>query len=129
MNTKNEVHVNINNRELVIYGYENLEYLQKVAVYLNNKKTECKKAEGFSKMDLEMQNIMLEINIVDEYFKIEERAKEAEAELKKKEEELYQLKHEFIAQKEKMAKLQEELAQVGQAFEACKRKLVKKESN
>ena len=126
MNTKNDVHVNINNREFVIYGYESLEYLQKVAVYLNNKMAECKETEGFSHMDREMQNIMLEINIVDELFKVQSRVGEVEAELKQKNEELYQLKHEFIVQKEKLAKLQEELNQVGQAYESCKRQLDKK---
>ena len=41
MNTKNDIEVAINNKKYVLCGYESDEYLQKVALYLNQKINEC----------------------------------------------------------------------------------------
>ncbi|SET01249.1 cell division protein ZapA [[Clostridium] polysaccharolyticum] len=123
MGTKNDAHVVINNKEFVICGYESSEYLQKVAAYLNNKIAECKEIDGYQNLERDMKNFMLEINIVDDYFKAQAKAAELEAENSRKENELYQLKHEFIALKEKLGKTKEELEQVGPAYEAAKRQI------
>lgn len=120
MSTKNDAHVVINNREFIICGYESSEYLQKVAAYLNNKIAECKEIEGYQNLDRDMKDCMLEINIVDDYFKAQDKVTELEAEQSKKEDELYQLKHEYIAQKEQLKKVQSELEQLRQVYEAGK---------
>lgn len=117
MSRKNDAHVVINNKEFIICGYESSEYLQKVAAYLNNKIAECKEIEGYQNLDRDMKNFMLEVNIVDDYFKAQDKVSELEAEQSKKEDELYQLKHEYIALKEQLKKVQSELEQV----EAAKR--------
>ena len=123
METKNDAHVVINNKEFVICGYESSEYMQKVAAYLNNKIAECKEIEEFKNLERDMKNFMLEINIVDDYFKAQDKATELESENSKKEDELYRLKHEFVALKEKLSKTQQELEQIGSAYEAVKRQL------
>lgn len=123
METKNDAHVVINNKEFVICGYESSEYMQKVAAYLNNKIAECKEIEEFKNLERDMKNFMLEINIVDDYFKAQDKATELESENSKKEDELYRLKHEFVALKEKLNKTQQELEQIGSAYEAVKRQL------
>lgn len=123
MGTKNDAHVVINNKEFVICGYESSEYLQKVAAYLNNKIAECKEIDGYQNLERDMKNFMLEINIVDDYFKAQDKAVELESENSKKDDELYQLKHEFVALKEKLNKTQQELEQIGTAYEAAKRQL------
>lgn len=123
METKNDAHVVINNKEFVICGYESSEYMQKVAAYLNNKIAECKEIEEFKNLERDMKNFMLEINIVDDYFKAQDKATELESENSKKEDELYRLKHEFVALNEKLNKTQQELEQIGSAYEAVKRQL------
>lgn len=123
MESKNDAHVVINNKEFVICGYESSEYLQKVAAYINNKIAECKNMDGYLSLERDMRNFMLEINIVDDYFKAQDKAVELETENSKKDDELYQLKHEFIALKEKLSKVQQELEQVGPAYESAKRQL------
>lgn len=123
MATKNDAHVVINNKEFVICGYESSEYLQKVAAYLNNKIAECKEMDGYQNLERDMKNFMLEINIVDDYFKAQDKAVELESENSKKDDELYRLKHEFVALKEKLNKTQQELEEIGTAYEAAKRQL------
>ena len=75
MGTKNDAHVVINNKEFVICGYESSEYLQKVAAYLNNKIAECKEIDGYQNLERDMKNFMLEINIVDDYFKAQDKTR------------------------------------------------------
>lgn len=123
MGTKNDAHVVINNKEFIICGYESSEYMQKVAAYLNNKIAECKDIKGYQNLDRDMKNFMLEINIVDDYFKAQDKAVELESDNSKKEDELYRLKHEFIALKEKLSKAQSDLEQIGTAYEAAKRQI------
>lgn len=123
MGTKNDAHVVINNKEFVICGYESSEYMQKVAAYLNNKIAECKNTEGYQSLDRDMKNFMLEINIVDDFFKAQDRAIELETENSKKDDELYRLKHDYIALKEQLRKVQSDLEEVGSAYEAAKRQL------
>lgn len=127
MGTKNDAHVVVNNKEFVISGYESSEYLQKVAAYLNNKIAECKEIEGYQNLERDMKNFMLEINIVDDYFKAQDRAMELENEVSKKEDELFHLRHEFVALKEKLSKTQSELERVGSAYESSKRQLKRME--
>ncbi|MBR3771759.1 MAG: cell division protein ZapA [Clostridium sp.] len=123
MSTKNDAHVVVNNKEFVISGYESSEYLQKVAAYLNNKIAECKEIAGYKNLERDMKNFMLEINIVDDYFKAQDRATQLENENSKKEDELFQLRHEFISLKDKLSKTQSELERVGSAYESAKRQL------
>ena len=69
MSAKNEAEVLIGGKVLTLSGYESQEYLQKVAAYLNNKLTDCKQSESFRRQALELQNIMIQLNIADDYFK------------------------------------------------------------
>lgn len=128
MSTKNDAHVVINSKEFVICGYESSEYLQKVAAYINNKIAECKNMDGYQNLERDMKSFMLEINIVDDYFKAQDKAVELETENSKKDDELYQLKHEFIALKEKLSRVQQELEQIGPAYESAKRQLKRLEA-
>ena len=123
MGTKNDAHVVIDNKEFVICGYESTEYLQKIAAYLNNKIAECRNIEGYHNLEHDMKKFMLEINIVDDYFKAREKVQELEMENSRKEDELYQLKHEFIALKEELSKEQKELEETSSAYEAAKRQI------
>lgn len=123
MSSKNDAHVVINNREFIICGYESSEYLQKVAAYLNNKIAECKEIDGYQNLERDMRNFMLEINIVDDYFKAQDKVLQLESENSRQQDELYQLKHEFVELKEKMNQVQQKLDETGSAYETAKRQI------
>lgn len=97
MSAKNEAEVLIGGKVLTLSGYESQEYLQKVAAYLNNKLTDCKQSESFRRQALELQNIMIQLNIADDYFKAKKIADTLEGDLESKDKEIYDLKHELIA--------------------------------
>ncbi len=110
MATKNDTEVIIGGKVITLSGYESEEYLQKVATYINNKILEYNKIESYRRQPLEMQSILLQLNIADDYFKAKKLIESLEEEIETKDKELYDLKHELIASqiklesKEKMIK-------------------------
>ena len=102
MSSKNKTEVLIAGKIFTLSGYESEEYLQKVASYINNKITEYNKNESFKRLTLDMQNVLLQLNIADDYFKAKKQINILEEEIQTKEKELYNLKHELIASQIKL---------------------------
>ncbi len=92
MADKNDIPVVINGRIYNLSGYENTEYLQDVANYMNHKIAECKSSEGFRRLSAEYQNILL----ADDYFKIKNETGQLAERDDEKEKQIYDLRHEVI---------------------------------
>ncbi len=97
MSIKTDTEVIIGGKVFTLSGYESEEYLQKVASYINNKMSEYGKVESFKRQPLDTQNVLLQLNIADDYFKAKKQITLLEEEIQTKEKELYNLKHELIA--------------------------------
>lgn len=97
MSSKTDTEVIINGKVYTLSGYESEEYLQKVASYINNKVNEYSKIESFRRLPLDTQNVLLQLNVADDYFKAKKQISMLEEELQAKEKELYDLKHELIS--------------------------------
>ena len=102
MSTKTDTEVIIGGKVFTLSGYESEEYLQKVASYINNKVTEYSKVDSFRRQPLDTQNVLLQLNIADDYFKAKQQISLLEEELQNKEKEMYDLKHELIASQIKL---------------------------
>lgn len=102
MSAKTDTEVIIGGKVFTLSGYESEEYLQKVASYINNKVTEYGKVDSFRRQPLDTQNVLMQLNIADDYFKAKQQISLLEEELKNKEKELYDLKHELIASQIKL---------------------------
>jgi len=97
MASKTDTEVIIGGKVFTLSGYESEEYLQKVASYINNKIAEYNKIDGFKRQPIDTQNVLLQLNIADDYFKSKKQIELMEEQLSEKEKELYDLKHELIA--------------------------------
>lgn len=97
MASKTDTEVIIGGKVFTLSGYESEEYLQKVASYINNKISEYNKIEGFKRQPIDTQNVLLQLNIADDYFKAKKQIELMEEQLSEKEKELYDIKHELIA--------------------------------
>lgn len=97
MSAKTDTEVIIGGKVLTVSGNESAEYLQKVATYINNKLTEYNKMDSFKRQPVDKQNMLLQLNMADDYFKARNQNELLEQDLKAKENELYDLKHELIA--------------------------------
>ena len=97
MSVKTDTEVIIGGKVFTLSGYESEEYLQKVASYINNKMSEYNKVDSFRRQPLDTQNVLMQLNIADDYFKAKKQISLLEEEIQGKEKELYNLKHELIA--------------------------------
>jgi cell division protein ZapA len=70
MNKKNDAQVIINGKNYNIAGYENVEYLHKIADYINNKQAALKGVNGNNIINDSERNILIMINIADDYLKL-----------------------------------------------------------
>ena len=109
MSAKNDTEVIIGGKVFTISGYESEELLQKVASYINNKYIEYQKIDSFHRLPIETQNVLLHLNIADDYFKAKNQIEVIEQEVKDKENELYDLKHELIATQIKLENMEKSL--------------------
>ena len=97
MAAKNSIKVLIGGKIITLSGYESEEYLQKVALYMDSKITELSSLPGYSRQPMETKHILLSLNISDDYFKAKKQAEVFEQDLKAKDQEMYDLKHELVS--------------------------------
>ena len=106
MAVKTDTEVIIGGKVFTLSGYESEEYLQKVASYINNKMNEYNKVDSFRRQPFERQSVLLQLNIADDYFKAKKQIDMLDEEVKAKEKELYDLKHELISTQIKLENLE-----------------------
>ena len=95
--SKNYTEVLIGGKVYTLSGFEGEEYLQKVSSYLNHKITECTNSEGYRKQSADTRNVLLALNIADDYFKAKKQGDSLESDIELKDKEMYDLKHELIS--------------------------------
>lgn len=109
MASKNETEVIIGGKVLKLGGYESEEYLQKVATYINSKLSDMNRMESYRRSPVEYQNVLMQLNIADDYFKAKNQITLLEQTISAKEKELYDLKHELIASQIKLDNAQKSI--------------------
>ena len=128
MSAKTDAQVIIGGRVLTLSGYESEEYLQKVASYLNTKIADCSKIEGFNRQPVDLQSILLQLNIADDYFKAKKQISLLEEQATEKEKELYDLKHELIASQIKLENTEKNVKNLEKNLEDDSRKIIQLET-
>ena len=96
MDKKNYTEVLIDGNIYTLGGSEEQEYLQKVAAYINQKIGILKAQPGFTRQNKDYQEVMIYLNLADDYFKTLQEAKMLRVQKNDLEKEIYSLKHELI---------------------------------
>lgn len=96
MDKKNYTEVLIDGNIYTLGGSEEQEYLQKVAAYINQKIGILKAQPGFTRQNKDYQEVMIYLNLADDYFKTLQEARMLRAQKNDLEKEIYSLKHELI---------------------------------
>ena len=112
MNTKNDVEVIINGKQYTISGYESSEYLQRIATHINDKYAEFKQDEGYNRLDADMKNILLAINLSDDYYKVQESIQDLQKEKEDLEKEIFNMKHDMIAMKSRLEEQEKKMGEL-----------------
>lgn len=97
MSAKTNAEVVIDGKVYTLSGYEGEEYLQKVAAYINSKINEFEEIEEYRHIPLNMKATLIQLNIADDFFKAKAQVEKLERDLELKEKEIYDLKHDLIA--------------------------------
>lgn len=109
MNTKNDVEVVIGGKQYTLSGYESSEYLQKIATHINEKLTELREQEGYTKLDIDVKNILLAINLADDFYKAQKSADNLQKAKEDLEKEIFDMKHDMIAMKNQLGEKEKQL--------------------
>lgn len=128
MAVKTDAEVIIGGKVYTLCGYESEEYLQKVASYINNKLNEYNAIEGFRRSPMDMQNVLMQINLADDYFKIKKQMAAMEEDMEAKEKELYDLKHELVTTQIKMENLDKSLKSTKEELSEKDKRIVQLET-
>lgn len=128
MSAKTDTEVIIGGKVFTLSGYESEEYLQKVASYINNKIAEYNKVDQFRRQSTDIQNVLLELNIADDYFKAKKQIDILEEDLENKEKEIYDLKHELVAAQMKMENTEKSMKGLQKELNENTKKIVRMET-
>ena len=128
MSVKTDTEVIIGGKVFTLSGYESEEYLQKVASYINNKLSEHNKVESFRRQPQDTQNVLMQLNLADDYFKAKKQISLLEEEIQSKEKELYNLKHELIASQIKLENMEKNIKSLQTEVNDSARKIVRLET-
>ncbi|MDD6193459.1 MAG: cell division protein ZapA [Lachnospiraceae bacterium] len=124
MTAKKSTEVIIDGKVYTLSGYEEEGYLQKVGSYINNKLNEFNEMEEFRRLSVDTRHTLLELNIADDYFKAKDSVEKHELSIEQKEKEIYDLKHDLIADQIRIEDLETKIKEL----EAENKELLMKKS-
>ena len=110
MAEKTDAQVNIGGKTYTLSGYESEEYILKVAQYLNTKIRALSDDPEYGKMTPDMRQILLNLNIAEDYFREIAKNEERQRVIDKKDNDLYDIKHELVAAQMKLENAQKSAA-------------------
>ena len=128
VSSKIDTEVIIGGKVFTLSGYESEEYLQKVASYINNKVNEYSKVDSFRRQPLDMQSVLLQLNIADDYFKAKQQLAVLEEKLQEKEKEMYDLKHELISAQIKLENSEKQSKELQKELNENAKKIIRLET-
>ena len=89
LSDKKEADVTIAGKVYKLTGYDSEEYLQRVAAYINSRLSEYQRTDSFKRLPVETQNVLVLLNMADEFFKAKEQLDQVSADLEKRDKEAY----------------------------------------
>ena len=128
MDTKNYTQVLIDGKIYTLGGSEDEAYLQKAASYVNEKITTMHALPGFSKQSADYQQLMLLLNIADDYFKAKKQGDSLESDIELKDKEMYDLKHELISVQIKLENAEKAMDKLKEENKELQMKIVQLET-
>ena len=125
---KNDIKVVINNKVYTLSGQESEDYLQNVATYINGKIAECQSSEAYRRFNAEYQNVLLALNIADDYFKAKDQVNQMLTEDDDKDKQIYDLRREVIEVQIKYESAQKMIEEYKDKISELQRQIIKLEA-
>ena len=114
MTSEKSAKVLIGGKVYTLSGFEEEEYLQKLANYINLKLDEFNSMDDYKRISAELKATLLELNIADDYFKAKSHIESLESDLEIRDKEIFDLKHDLISKQLKSETLEETVKKLEQ---------------
>lgn len=128
MAAKKDTQVLIGGKVYTLSGYESEEYLQKIALYINNKMDEMNQVPNYRRLGMDMQKTLLELNMADDYHKAKKQVEMLEADIEEKDKTEYDLKHELISAQIHLEEAEKEIEKLKDEINDLQKQIVKLET-
>ncbi|MEE0751919.1 cell division protein ZapA [Frisingicoccus sp.] len=128
MAAKKDIQVLIGGKIYTLSGYESEEYLQKIALYINNKMEEMDQIPNYRRLGVDMQKTLLELNMADDYHKAKKQVEMLEADIEEKDKTEYDLKHELISAQIHLEEADKEIERLKDEINDLQKQIVKLET-
>ncbi len=89
---------------------------------------EYSKIESYKRQPIDMQNVLMQLNIADDYFKAKKQISMLEEEIQAKEKELYDLKHELISTQIKLENTENTVKDMQREMNEDAKKIIRMET-
>ncbi|MDA3846261.1 MAG: cell division protein ZapA [Vallitaleaceae bacterium] len=124
MSPANNTKVLIGGNVYTLSGDESEEYIQRVALYINNKLDEIKQSDNAKQLNTRLLSVLLEINIADDYFKTKEQIQTLEGTLSSKDQEIRKVEQEKTELLTKIVAMDHEKEVLNETIEALKAEIL-----
>lgn len=128
MAAKKDIQVLIGGKIYTLSGYESEEYLQKIALYINNKMEEMDQIPNYRRLGVDMQKTLLELNMADDYHKAKKQVEMLDADIEEKDKTEYDLKHELISAQIHLEEADKEIERLKDEINDLQKQIVKLET-
>ena len=118
----------IGGKVYTLSGYEGEDYLQKIALYINNKMAELNDTPNYRRLNSDMQKILLELNMADDYYKAKSQIEVLEQDIEDKDKVEYDLKHELISSQIRLEEADKEIENLKAEINELQKQIVKLET-
>lgn len=105
---RNTIEVVIDGKIIKVSGEADAAYMNEVAAFLNGKIAELQKMKNYKRLSSDQKQILLGMNLADDYLSEKKKNELLESEAELKEKELYRLRNEIISLQMEIEKLQKE---------------------
>ena len=119
MENKNTTEVLIDGRKYAISGVDSDDYAQQIATYINHKFAEFKQMDYYERLDMDLRNVLLAINIADDYYKAKDVARDKM---------ILDMKHEMIKLQDQVDRLQKEKDEMETSWKKDREKRIELET-
>ena len=125
---KSETVVTISGKNYTLMGYESDEYMQRVASFVNSRLEEYRKVDSYRRLPADTQNVLVLLNIADEYFKTREQVEQLNEDLERRDKDLYDVKHNLVSEMSKNEALEATMKEMRDEINQKEKRIVQLET-
>lgn len=129
MEKRNCFNITIAGKSYTLCGNESNEYLKNVGSYIENKYNSFAEEVAFRSQPMDMQHILMQLNIADDYFKCREELYISKRKYEEQSIELEKLKSSLVAMQVKYENLESGTKLIEKKYQQVKDKLSRLERN